>query len=109
MDVHELIAKVANELKVKGFDGKFECYADNGKMYEMYVSKDGKFKVSPIEGRNYMRHDGYRVEAWVVDRHNGAEENISVDISIYEYEYSSGKRIAKERMGNKIKLSFQTK
>lgn len=102
MDVNDLVAKVANELKAKGFDGQFDYYANDGKMYQLYVSKDGKYKRSPIEGRNYSRSDGFRIEAWVVNRHNGAEENISVDISIYEYEYSSGKRIAKERINIKM-------
>jgi flagellar capping protein FliD len=34
----------------------------------------------------------------VVHRHNGTEENKSVDLSISEWKESCGKRIAKERL-----------
>ena len=102
MDVHDLVAKVANELEMKGFDVDRRYYADDEKMYQAYAVKDSKYKRRQVEGRNISLHDWFKIEVFVVNRHNGAEENISADISIYEYKSSLGKRIAKERINVKM-------
>ena len=102
MAVNDLVARVANELEMKGFDVDRRYYADDVTMYQAYAVKDGKYKRSQVEGRNFLRSDGFKIEVFVVNKHNGAEENISADISIYEYKSSLGKRIAKERINVKM-------
>lgn len=103
MTTYELMIKVKNALEEKGFETRSAKLA-NGLDYEFQAraTKDGKSERRVVEGYNYTHLYGFEIMFQVVYRSNGTNENISVDISIYEWAASSGKRIAKERINTKM-------
>jgi hypothetical protein len=103
MTTYDLMLKVKNELEAKGFETtspKFSNCLD----YEVQAqaTKDGKSERRPVKGYNFTHLYGYTISFEVVYRSNATSENVSVDISICEWEASSGKRIAKERINTKM-------
>lgn len=92
MTTHELIVKVKEVLEGNGFEAT--QYFD----HFVQASKDGKAWKEEVKGYDFTRLYGYTVDVQEVHRSNGTEENKSVDISIYHWEASSGKRVAKERL-----------
>ena len=103
MTTYDLMIKVKNELEAKGFttsSAKFRNALD----YEVqaHAEKDGKCEWKMSKKYHMNQFFGLRITFEVVHRHNGTSENQSVDISIYEWENSSGKRILKERINTKM-------
>ena len=98
MKVNELMNKVMNELEAKGFEVNFA----NGDTRQARAEKDGKSERRPVDGYSFTHLYGYQVWLTVVHRHNGTEENQSVDIEIMKWNASSGHAIAKERVNTKM-------
>jgi hypothetical protein len=94
--VNDLMLKVKNELKLKGFDVHHD-FSHTGD-----ATKDGKSEWKPVEGWNFKHLFGYTIKFEVVHRHNATAENQSVDIMVYRWDDSSGKRIAQERINTKM-------
>lgn len=103
MTTYDLMIKVKEALEAKGFTTSSPKFG-NRLDYEVEGSatKDGKSERRPVEGYDFTRLYGYNICFNVVYRSNGTDENKSVDIAIYEWEASSGRRIAKERINTKM-------
>lgn len=103
MTTRDLMLKVKDELENKGFETTSPHFG-NCEDYEVRAraTKDGKSEERKVEGYSFTHLYGYTIEFEVVHRHNGTEENQSVDVSVYEWNDSSGKRIAKERINTKM-------
>ena len=98
MTTYDLMIKVKNELEAKGFTtNTFDDY----KRYAN-ATKDNKSERRPVAGYDFTHLYGFTVEFVVVHRHNGTSENQSVDISIFEWKASLGKRVTKERINTKM-------
>lgn len=98
MTTYDLMLKVKTELENKGF----EMIAPNGYGWQAHATKDGKSEYIPVEGYSFCDLYGYRITFETVYRSNGTAENISVDIAIYKWYRSSGRRIARERINTKM-------
>ena len=103
MTTYDLMLKVKDILEGNGYSTK-SAKLVNLRDYENHASADkgGKSYWKPVQGYNFNDLFGYVITFEVVHRHNGTEENKSVDISIYEYESSYGHRIAKERVNTNM-------
>lgn len=99
MTTYDLMLKVKEILEANGFEVR-SPKASNLKDYERqgHATKDGKSWKEPVKGYSFTYLEGYQITFEVVFRHNGADENISVDVSIYKWHQSSGRRMAKERV-----------
>lgn len=99
MTTHELMIKVKEALEKEGFEVE-SAKAKNAPdfSYQASATKDGKSWNIPVEGYNITELNGFTILFQVVYRHNGTEENKSVDIGIYKWKSNSGHRITKERL-----------
>lgn len=99
MTVQELMLRVKDELEARGFttvSAKFSNLEDYA--FETHAERDNKSEWRPVEGWSSPRLCGVRIEFRVVHRHNGTDTNQSVDIAVYQYKNSSGKRVSQERI-----------
>lgn len=99
MTTYDLMLKIKEALEAEGFETsspKFSNLRDFE--HQGTATKDGKSWETPVEGYNFTRLNGFTISFQVVHRHNGTEENKSVDANIYEWKDSRGSRIAKERL-----------
>lgn len=103
MTTYELMLKVKEELEARGFETR-SAKATNLRDYEFQASatKDGKSEYRPVEGYTFTHLYGFDIRFSVVYRSNATEENVSVDIGIYEWKASSGRRLTKERVNTKM-------
>ena len=93
----DLMFEVKVELENKGFEIKH--FDEN---YQATATKNGKSERRPVDGYDFTRLYGFTINFEVVHRHNGTDANQSVDVMIYEWEASSGRRVAKERVNTKM-------
>ena len=103
MTTYDLMLKVKEELENRGFETS-SAKATNLRDYEFQAraTKDGKSEYRPVEGYTFTHLYGFTVSFSVVYRSNATDENVSVDIEIYEWKASSGRRLAKERVNTKM-------
>ena len=103
MTTYDLMIKVKDELEARGFTTESAKFS-NRMDYEVQASatKDGKSERRAVEGYTFTHLYGFNIYFDVVHRSNATAENVSVDISIFEWEASSGRRIAKERINTKM-------
>ena len=96
---YDLMLKVKEILENNGFEVE-STKSSNLKDFEYqgYATKDGKSWREPVKGYSFTHLEGYRITFEVVHRHNGADENISVDIALYKWHQSCGQRMARERV-----------
>ena len=96
MTIYELMLKVKEELESRGFTTKpfTETFLVSS------AEKDGKCEWREVESCGYIDDKlfGFRIEFGFVHRNNNTKENISVDVSLYEWKRSLGYEIAKERI-----------
>lgn len=99
MTTYELMLKIKNALDAEGFETSAAEFS-NLRNFENHgrATKDGKSWRTSVEGYSFTRLNGFEIAFDVVHRHNGTAENKSVDLKIYEWENSTGKVIAKERI-----------
>ena len=98
MTTYDLMIKVKEALEEKGFTtDSIDDYSR-----QAWATKDDKCKWTPVEGWDFTRLNGFRIDFNVVHRSNGTDENVSVDINVYEWKDSSGQRITKERINTKM-------
>lgn len=99
MTTYDLMLKIKEELEKAGFETSSPSFS-NLRDYEHqgYATKDGKSWREPVAGYSFTHLFGYTITFEVVHRHNGTEENKSVDLRICEWKDSSGHTIAKERL-----------
>lgn len=103
MTTYDLMIKVKEILEEKGFTTRSPKFANHPYYgYQAHATKDGKSEHRAVEGYTFTHLYGFEIFFNVVHRSNGTAENQSVDISIYEYKASSGKRLAKERINTKM-------
>lgn len=99
MTTYDLMLKIKEALEAEGFEvssAKFSNLLDFE--FQATATKDGKSWWTPVEGYTFTNRNGFTIFFQVVHRHNGTEENKSVDLSIYEWKNSLGHRITKERL-----------
>lgn len=92
MTTNDLMLKIKDILEENGFEVTTHF------SHQASATKEGKSWKEPVPGYDFTRLFGHTVDFTVVHRHNGTSENISVDISIYEWKDSRGKRLTKERI-----------
>lgn len=99
MTTYELMLKVKEILDENGFETSSAPIANLRDFeHQGHATKDGKSWYQIETKYNLSRLYGYKITFEVVFRHNATEENKSVDVSIYKWESSSGRRVAKERV-----------
>lgn len=99
MTTYELMLKIKETLENNGFETSSPEFSNLRDFeYQGHAEKGGKYFRTPVEGYSFTHANGFSITFQVVHRHNGTEENKSVDISIYEWKASRGHRIAKERL-----------
>lgn len=99
MTTYELMMKVKEALDEAGFETSSPKFA-NLRDFEHHGTgtKDGKSWWQPVEGFKCTEFTGYTIEFGVVYRHNGTDENKSVDIEIRNWKKGGGWLVAKERL-----------
>lgn len=98
MNTYELMLKVKEELEARGFS----VNSHDEFKWSASAVRDGKSEWRAVEGWNHKNYFGIDIRFNVVHRHNGTEENKSVDIAVYSWDKSSGHRIARERVNVKM-------
>ena len=94
MTTKDLMLKVKEELEAQGFTvNSQDDYSRQAK-----AERDNKSEWIPVEGYDFKRYYGVDIRLEVVHRHNGTDENKSVDIAVYKYYASSGRCVSKERV-----------
>lgn len=97
MTTYDLMLKVKETLDEAGFETR-SAPTKTEYEYQGNATKDGKSCWQQVQGWNFKELNGYEISFKVVHRHNGTEENKSVDIRIYNWKHSMGHLIAKERL-----------
>ena len=99
MTTYDLMLKIKKTLEDAGFETSSPSFS-NLRDYEHQANatKDGKSWRELVAGYNFTHLFGYTIMFEVVHRHNGTEENKSVDLRIYEWKDSIGTLVAKERL-----------
>ena len=92
MTTKDLIVHIKEKLEDKGFEVEM-----NSNDYA-FATKDGKSWREEVKGYSYTDFFGYTIGIRTVHRHNGTDENKSVDMEIVKWNRGFGRRIAKERL-----------
>lgn len=99
MTTYELMMKVKEALDEAGFETSSPKFV-NLRDFEHQGTgiKDGKAWWEPVKGFTFKDFTGYAISFEVVHRHNGTDENKSVDIAIRNWKHSCGRLVVKERL-----------
>lgn len=98
MTTYDLMIIVKETLEKEGFETSSEKLSVKEFSHHGTATKDGKSYRKPVEGFTFTHLTGYTIDFDVVHRHNGTDENKSVDIKIMKWKSSNGRSMVKERL-----------